>query len=113
LPLKKLVCEPKFKLRIFLQITDCADPKALCFAASHHQRVCIVEAQRSRRANAKFLERIPNLIYRNVRIAHENLRRDCSRIFGISVDLSVPKRFPEYDRTAHSLAMFRWNSRVG
>ncbi len=61
--------EPKFKLGMHSQITDAADTEPLRFAASHYQRVRIVEAQRSRHAHAKFFEQIPNLIERNSGIA--------------------------------------------
>src|SRR4029077_6629323 len=69
LSLKKFVREAEFKLGISLQIADCADTKPLRFAASHYQRVCIVEAQRSCHAHAKFFERIPNLVQRQRGIA--------------------------------------------
>src|SRR4029077_4786075 len=44
LPLKKFMREPDLKLRIFSQVADCAYTKPLRFAASHYQRVCIIEA---------------------------------------------------------------------
>src|SRR4030095_671702 len=69
IPLKKLMREPDLELRIFSQVADCADAKRQRFVASHDQRVCIVETQRSCYAHAKFFERISNLIERHAPIA--------------------------------------------
>src|SRR4029077_1994296 len=95
------------------QVTDGSHAESLRFAASHHQRISIVEPERLRHSNTKFCERLANFVERQRASALQNLLRNCPRIFRVGNDLSAAQRLPKNDRATHSLAMFYWNSRVG
>ena len=56
--------EPDLELGVFSQIADGAHAESLRFAASHHQRIGIVEAERVRHAHVKFHQRIANFVER-------------------------------------------------
>src|SRR5213075_2438361 len=100
------------EFRMLSQIADGANSEALRFAASHHQRVSVVEPEGLRHDNTEFPERVSNFMKRKLLSIFQNFLRDCSRVFRIGINLSALERLPENDCAAHSLTMFCCNSGI-
>src|SRR4029453_13213077 len=109
LTVQKFMGEPDLEFGMPSQIADGANSEALRFAASHDQRVSVVEPKWLCHANAGFSECVSNFMKRKLLTVFQNFLRDCSRVFGIGINLSALERLPENDCAAHSLAMFRCN----
>src|SRR4030095_11878349 len=104
--------QPNLDLWMLSKIADAANSQALRLAASHNQRVSVVEPKGLCHGNSQFREGISNFLKRQLLAVFQNFLRDRSRVFRIGVDLSPLQRLPENDCAAHSLAMFRCNTRV-
>src|SRR6266704_2019432 len=110
LSIQKFVGEPKLEFRMVFQIADCAKTELFCATSQRHERVGIVEPERFGHADAGFAELVRDLLERQFIAAFQNLLRDRSGIFRVSIDLAAAQRLPENDRAAHSLAMLSRNS---
>src|SRR5437667_11237716 len=100
------------EFRMLSQIADGANSEALRFAASHHQRVSVVEPEGLRHANTEFPERVSNFMKRKLLTILQNFLRHCSRLFRIRIYLSALERLRENDCSADSMAMVRCNSGI-
>src|SRR6266550_2917311 len=92
LAVEKFMGEADLEFGMLSQIADGANSEALRFAASHDQRVSVVEPKGLCHANTEFSERVSN--------------------FRIGINLSALERLPENDCAAHSLTMLRCNSGI-
>src|SRR5204863_8561607 len=110
LSVQKFVGEPILQFRMIFQIGDCVKTELLGAASQHHKRVGIVKPERFGHADAGFAHLVRDLLERQFIAAFQNLLRDRSGIFRVSIDLAAAQRLPENDRAAHSLAMLSRNS---
>src|SRR5580704_14565598 len=110
LAVEKFMGDSDLEFWMLSQIADSANSKALRFAASHDQRVSVIEPNGLCHANAEFSQRISNFMKRPLLTIFQNFLRDCSRVFRVGINLSALERLPENDCAAHPLAMFRCNS---
>src|SRR5438045_5467096 len=110
LSVQQFVGEPKLEFRMVFQIADCAKTELFCATSQHHERVGIIEPERFGHADAGFAELVRDLLERQFIAAFQNLLRNRSGIFRVSIDLAASQRLPENDRAAHSLAMLSRNS---
>src|SRR5438876_7015280 len=110
LSVQKFVGEPKLQFRMILQIGNRANAELAGPHTQHHKRVGIVKPERFGHADAGFAHLVRDLLERQFIAAFQNLLRDRSGIFRVSIDLAAAQRLPENDRAAHSLAMLSRNS---
>src|SRR6266496_3644730 len=112
LTVQKFMGEPDLEFWMLSQIADGANSEALRLAASHDQRVSVIEPKGLCHANTEFFERVSNFMKRKLLTIFQNFLRDCSRVFRIGINLSALERLPENDCASHSLAMVRCNSGI-
>src|SRR5471032_1311314 len=94
------------------KIGDRVDADSRGHFAAHDERVSIVEADRLSDSHVEFCERTANLWNRQCFVGLENLLTDRAGVFGIATYLSAAQRFPKNNSAAHSLSVFRRDTRV-
>ncbi len=105
--IEKLVRQAELQLRMRAQIADRSNVASRGGVASHDQRVSVVEAEFIGNPDAESGEFSPKRLERNNARRFQNLFGDRPGVFGIERDLAGAERFPENDRSAHSLAVLR------
>ena len=104
---EKLVRQTELQFRMRAQIADRSNVAGRGGVASHDERVGVVEAEFIGNPDAEFGEFSPERLERNDAGRLQNFFGDRAGVFGIKRDLAGAKRFPENDRSAHSLAVLR------
>ncbi len=110
--LDEFMRETEDQFRMGAQVAEGVDAFGGRGFPAHDQRIGVVETELGRHRHAFRRQGGTQVLRRNRPAAPENFLRNRPGVFRIDIDLPTAQRLPEDDCSAHSLPVFRGQSRI-